>query len=101
VVLEFSGEIWYWKGPAPHHFVTVPEPESAQLRDIVKHVTYGWGMVPVKAKVGNTEWETALWPKDGKYILPLKLSVRRAEGLQEGDSVIARLDVVITPKPFG
>jgi len=101
VVIEFSGEIWYWKGPAPHHFVTVPEPESAQLRDIVKHVTYGWGMVPVKATVGNTDWETALWPKDGKYILPMKLSVRRSEGLQEGDSVSAKIEVIPAQKHLG
>jgi len=27
--LEFSGEMWFWKGPAPSHFITVPEEECA------------------------------------------------------------------------
>lgn len=26
--LNFSGEIWYWRGPAPFYFVTVPEDEG-------------------------------------------------------------------------
>ena len=26
--LEFTGEVWQWRGPAPYYFVTVPEDES-------------------------------------------------------------------------
>jgi hypothetical protein len=22
--IEFAGEIWCWRGPAPYHFITVP-----------------------------------------------------------------------------
>jgi hypothetical protein len=54
-------------------------------------VTYGWGMVPVTARIGGSEWVTSLTPKDGGYALPLKDAVRAAEGLGIGDPVTVRL----------
>jgi hypothetical protein len=36
---EFSGDAWFWKGPAPHHFVRVPEDEAAQIEDVATAVT--------------------------------------------------------------
>ena len=91
--LEFSGDIWEWRGPAPYYFVTVPEAECEMIRDISNLVTYGWGMIPVKVHIGNTEWRTSLWPKSGRYVVPLKDKVRQAEGLAEGDTVTVRLEV--------
>ena len=94
VTFEITGEIWYWKGPAPHHFVTVPAKEAADIKALERSVSYGWGMIPVEVRVGGTEFKTALWPKDGLYIVPLKDKVRKAEGLQEGDTVTVRFEVV-------
>ena len=91
--IEFDGEIWYWRGPAPWYFVTVPAKQSGDLKDILGFVTYGWGMIPVNARIGKTEWKTSLFPKDGRYIVPIKASVRRAENLEEGDKVTVRLEV--------
>ena len=93
--LEFSGEIWFWKGPAPWHFVTVPERECAELEATAGMVSYGWGMIPVSARIGGTGWTTSLFPKDGHYIVPIKTVVRRAEGLDVGDTVTVRLTVDI------
>jgi hypothetical protein len=91
--LEFSGEIWFWRGPAPHHFVTVPDEECGALEAASAFVTYGWGMIPVAAQIGATEWTTSLFPKDGRYIVPIKASVRTAERLELGDTVTVRLTV--------
>lgn len=91
--LEFSGEIWYWRGPAPYHFVTVPERECTALEETSAEVSYGWGMIPVMARIGQTGWQTSLWPKEGRYVVPLKTAVRRAEGLDLGDVVTVRLTV--------
>lgn len=91
--LKFSGKIWYWKGPAPFYFVTVPEEQCDDLKAISGFVTYGWGMIPATIRIGKTEWRTALWPKDGRYIVPLKDRVRKAEQLAEGDTVTIRLKV--------
>ena len=89
--IEFNGQIWFWRGPAPWYFVTVPEKECHDLKDISTSVTYGWGMIPVTARIGETEWTTSLFPKDDRYIVPLKTSVRKAEKLAEGDQVTIRL----------
>lgn len=90
---EFSGEIWYWKGPAPWYFITVPEQECADLQATSAFLSYGWGMIPVTVRIGETEWKTSLFPKDGSYVVPLKARVRTAEGLQEGDTVTVGLAV--------
>ena len=91
--IEFTAKVWFWKGPSPFYFVTVPEEQSHELRFIAGSVTYGWGMIPVTAHIGATTWQTSLFPKDGGYIVPLKDSVRRAEKIAEGDSVTLRLEV--------
>jgi hypothetical protein len=91
--IEFSGPIWYWRGPSPYYFVTVPENESNAIHAISGLVTYGWGMIPVRVRVGETAWKTALWPKDGRYIVPLKDVVRKAEDLEEGDEISVELFV--------
>jgi len=91
--LEFGGEMWFWRGPAPWYFVTVPEEECAELEATSSLVTYGWGMIPVSARIGATEWETSLFPKDGRYLVPVKAAVRRAEHLEEGDSPTVRLTI--------
>ncbi|HSM55303.1 MAG TPA: DUF1905 domain-containing protein [Candidatus Sulfomarinibacteraceae bacterium] len=93
MIIEFNGEIWFWRGPAPWYFVTVPAEQSHDLKAISEAVTYGWGMIPVSARIGNTRWTTSLFPKDGLYIVPIKASVRKTENLAEGDSVTVRLEV--------
>jgi len=93
VELEFSGEVWWWKGPAPFHFVSVPEDESVEIEAAAELVTYGWGMIPVRVDIGATRWETALWPKDGQYVVPVKAMVRKAEGIDVGDTVVVRLTI--------
>ena len=47
-------------------------------------VSYGWGMIPVTAEIGRTAWTTSLFPKDGRYVVPVKAGVRKAEGLEVG-----------------
>jgi hypothetical protein len=93
VELEFSGEVWFWRGPSPFHFVTVPEDESAELQATSAEVTYGWGMIPVEARIGSTRWTTSLFPKNGGYVVPLKDMVRNAEQIDVGDTVTVRLAV--------
>lgn len=89
----FSGEIWYWRGPAPHHFITVPPELCQELKAIAGSVTYGWGMIPAQVRIGATTWKTSLFPKDGGYIVPIRASAQRAEGLAVGDVVTVRLTV--------
>jgi len=91
--LGFEGEIWYWRGPSPFHFITVPKGPSEALRAMSPVVTYGWGMIPVRVRIGGTAWETSLFPKDGRYLIPIKDAVRRAEHLAVGDTVAVQLAI--------
>ena len=88
---EFTGEIIYWRGPSPFHYVPVPEQESAAIKVVSSELTYGWGVIPVLVQIGDTEWETSLFPKDGRYLVPVKDLVRKAELLDLGDTVTVRL----------
>jgi hypothetical protein len=90
--IEFSGPVFEWRGPAPFYYVAVPDAESAEVRAVASAVTYGWGMVPVTVRIGGTEWRTSLFPKEGRYLVPLKDAVRRAEGIGVGDVVAVRLE---------
>ena len=91
LTITFSAAIFHWRGPSPYHFVRVPPEEAANLKAISSLVTYGWGMLPALVRIGRTEWRTALWPKDGSYIVPIKDAVRGAEGLSVDDEVLVVL----------
>ncbi len=93
--LAVSGEIWWWRGPSPFHFVTVPPETCEEIAGVAAAITYGWGMVPVTVRAGGTTWTTSLWPKDGGYVVPLRDAVRRAEGLALGDVADLRLTLAV------
>jgi hypothetical protein len=94
MIFEFQGQIWTWHGPSPWYFVTVPADQSHDLKAIFGFVSYGWGMIPVRVRIGKTEWKTSLFPKDGQYIVPIKASVRSAEDLDAGALVSIQLRVL-------
>lgn len=93
MVIKFSGKIFYWRGPAPYLFVTVPEEPSRDIKSISGLVTYGWGVIPVLVRIGKTEWKTSLFPKDGLYLVPIRMSAQKAENLKEGDNVKIQLEI--------
>lgn len=84
---EFEGSVIEWRGPAPFYFVRIPEEESEDIKLAAKGMEY-WGQVPVVVRVGEVDFTTALFPKDGVYLLPLKDAVRKAAGI-ELDQVLA------------
>jgi len=89
---EFEGTVVEWRGPAPYFFVDVPEEESADIKFAAKGIEY-WGQVPVVVRIGGTQFTTALFPKDGRYLLPLKDKVRDAAGIEVDQVVSVSLDV--------
>ena len=91
--LEFTGEIVYWRGPAPYTFVRIPQAQSDDIAEVASMVTYGWGAIPVNATIGATTYYTALFPKDGAYLLPVKAAVKKAEGIDLGDVVDVALSL--------
>ncbi len=100
MLLEFEGEAIEWRGPAPFIFVPIPLDLSAEIKAISNQVTYGWGVIPVHAKIGNTAYSTSLFPKGGVYLVPIKLVVQKAEGVKVGDTVSIQLEVVSGSKRY-
>jgi hypothetical protein len=91
VNFTFTASVWEWRGPAPYHFVSVPVEIAQEIKELASAVTYGWGMIPVAGKIGNTSFTTSLWAKNGTYAVPLKDSVRKAEGISLDDTVSVEL----------
>jgi hypothetical protein len=84
---EFEGAVIEWRGPAPFYFVRVPEEASADIKFAAKGLEY-WGQVPVVVRISDIEFGTALFPKNGRYLIPLKDEVRKSAGV-EVDQVLA------------
>jgi hypothetical protein len=93
VTFLFAGQVIEWRGPAPYYFVPVPAEECADIREVAAMATYGWGVIPVEARIGGIAFTTSLFPKDDGYLLPLKNAVRTPQGLAAGDDVTVEMTV--------
>ena len=85
--ITVTGAIFEWRGPAPFLFVAIPEEVSSDIKALSRLVSYGWGVIPVTARIGNTTWTTSLFPKNGRYLIPIKVVVQKAEHVGAGDVV--------------
>jgi hypothetical protein len=90
--LRFEGPVVEWRGPAPFYFVAIPAEESEDIKLAAKGLEY-WGQVPVVVRVGEIEFTTALFPREGNYLLPLKDSVRSSAGIELDEVVEVWLSV--------
>jgi hypothetical protein len=93
VQLTFSGDVFEWRGPAPFYFVEVPPEECADIKSVSHIVSYGWGVIPASVKIGKTEITTSLFPKQGKYLVPIKDALRSPEGISVGQTVKITLTI--------
>ena len=89
----FTSEVIEWRGPAPYLFVAMTPEESEDLKEAARGLIY-WGQVPVHVTIGGTEFITALFPRDGRYLVPVKVAVQQAEAIGEGAivEVVVRLN---------
>ena len=90
--LLLSGPVVEWRGPAPYYCLDIGEEESDDIKVLARGIEY-WGQVPVVVRVEGAEFSTALFPKDGRYLLPLKDAVRRPAGWAPGDVLDVELSV--------
>lgn len=93
--LEFDAEVWEWDGPAAWHFVSLPVDLADLVGEIRPRTGPGFGAVRVEATIGSCTWRTSLFPdkERGTFLLPLKLAVRRAAGLEDGSR--ARVELLL------
>jgi hypothetical protein len=99
---SITATLWLWttdKAPASWHFLTIDGEvaeaihTTAIMRRLEGERRKGWGSIKVTATIGETCWDTSIFPaKDvGGWMLPVKAAVRKAEGLVAGDAVTVQL----------
>lgn len=91
--VEFSAELFEWRGPSPYFWLALSAEACDYVREEAAMATYGWGAIPVVVRIGATEWETSLLPRHGGYALPVKDDIRRREGVGDGDTVTVAMSV--------
>jgi Domain of unknown function (DUF1905) len=99
---SITATLWLWttdKAPASWHFLTIDGEvaeaihATAIMRRLEGERRKGWGSIKVTATIGETRWDTSIFPaKDvGGWMLPVKAAVRKAEGIVAGDEVKVQL----------
>lgn len=93
--VEFSAELFAWKGEGSWHFVRLPLEAAEDLRDLATGPPRGFGSIRVSVRLGGSAWATSVFPdkESGAFVLPVKKPVRLAERIEDGDLV----RVVLTP----
>ncbi|SEH16765.1 protein of unknown function [Sphingopyxis sp. YR583] len=91
--LVFETVIIEWRGPAPFLFAPVPDEHIGAIRYAAMTESYGWGVVPVVATIGDTLFATSLFPREGGYLLPVKVAVQKSEQVGVGDRIAVRMRV--------
>lgn len=91
--LTFSGTIFEWRGPAPHQFVKCPTNVATAIAEVSRTVSYGWGVIPCSVTIGKTTVTTSLFPKDGGYLVPIKVALRKPEDINIGDEVELTIEI--------
>ncbi len=98
-VFEVASTVWRWRPAKPSgggwFFLTVEGQVAAEIRFAAMGRTGGFGSIKVNATIGDTRWETSLFPhkESGGFLLPLKAEVRRRENIEAGGEVVVRLEV--------
>jgi hypothetical protein len=97
LTIEVTEKLWVYPGKVAWYFLLLPKDVSAQIR-FYQARRPGFGSVRVVASIGETVWNTSLFPdaKSGGYLLPIKAPVRKAEGLRVDDVVTVKLIVAIS-----
>ncbi len=105
--IDHTGRLWRWtggSGSGTWHFLTIDGAAGEALSGTavmrkLEGTARGFGSLKVKARIGATSFATSVFPSkpDGGsngqvWLLPVKASVRRAEGLAEGDEVEVSLE---------
>ena len=93
--VDFTSDLWEWSARDNWFFVSVPDAESAEIRDQPRPPR-GFGSVRVRVTIGGSVWTTSMFPGSGEgpYALPVKSAVRKAEGLTPGAPVAVSIDLL-------
>ncbi|MBX2890987.1 MAG: DUF1905 domain-containing protein [Saprospiraceae bacterium] len=86
---EFLAKMWQYAGPNGWYFVSLPTDMALEIRENLKWQEEGLGRMKARAKIGKSQWDTAIWfdKKHNTYLLPLKAEIRKKEVLESDDEI--------------
>lgn len=92
---KITAKVWLYPGLAAWHFITIPPKESKEITSHFSALKRGWGSLRVNVTIGETSWDTSIFPdqKRGGYLLPLKKEVRKKEKIINGDTLTFSLQI--------
>jgi hypothetical protein len=94
--LSFKANVWLYPGHAGWHFVSLPKGLAEKVKAYQEgKPRRGWGAVAAKVTVGKTTWQTSIFPdkKSGTYLLALKATVRKKEGIFVNDKIAVSVEI--------
>jgi hypothetical protein len=97
VVIVFDAELWVWEARRADSwtFVSLPVEASEDIRELAAGPRRGFGSLRVRVAVGETTWTTSIFPGGGgRYVLPVKRAVRKAEAIEAGDIATLTVELV-------
>ncbi|WP_410661389.1 DUF1905 domain-containing protein [Amycolatopsis sp. lyj-112] len=98
MIVVFDAELWVWDARRGETwtFVSLPIDVSEEIREITAGPRRGFGAVRVQVTIGLSKWRTSIFPdsKRGAYVLPVKKTVRKAEGLDESDVAKVTVELI-------
>lgn len=87
--------VWLHLGRGGWHFASLSPKASREIRARFGMNARGWGSLPVRVRIGETEWRTSLFPgaKPRRYLFAIKAEVRQKEHITAGDTITATVRV--------
>jgi len=94
LVIQFTEVLWEYQGEAPWVFITLPAEDAEEVKARVPECA-GFGSVRVDVVIGESRWQTSVFPDkgSGSFVLPVKRAIREQEGLAPGDTARVTLHI--------
>ena len=94
-IYKIRSKVVPYPGMDAWFFAYVDKKMAETIRKEHSRAKRGFGSIRVDVTLGKTKWKTSIFPdrRSGTYVLPLKAAVRRAEGIDAGDSVTFILSI--------
>lgn len=95
--INFTAKVWLYNGHSAWHFISLPKTLSAKIKKLFLGLERGWGSLPVKVTLGESVWQTSIFPdkKTNSYLLPLKAGIRKTAHLKVADKVKVSLEILV------
>ena len=100
--VRFAAPLLVWRiedGEMAYVAIAGAPAEAIGTYELVRRLEFGrrrgFGSVKVKVRIGDSHWPTSVFPQQkGGWFLPVKKAICRAEGLEEGDEIEVRLELL-------